>query len=89
LLAEREAEVLVVGADIGNALGAGRIRIKGNGGNTGRGRASIDLVIAATSATEIAMPSTFCIMRSWMICACVAGSCSTCALPGALRLESG
>jgi aryl-alcohol dehydrogenase-like predicted oxidoreductase len=34
-------------------------------------------VIAATSATEIARPSTFCVMKSWMICASVAGSCST------------
>jgi hypothetical protein len=33
--------------------------------------------MAATSATEIARPSTFWVTKSWMIWACVAGSCST------------
>ena len=38
--------------------------------------ASIVFVMAAVSETEMARPSTFEVMKSWMICACVAGSCS-------------
>ena len=38
LLAEREAEVLVVGADIGDALGARRIGVEGHDRDAGRGR---------------------------------------------------
>ena len=70
LLAERDAHGAVVRADIGMALGARRIGIEGDDRDAGRGAALIDLVMAATSATEMAMPSTFWVTKSWMICAC-------------------
>ncbi|MGY2931999.1 hypothetical protein ACVWZ6_001601 [Bradyrhizobium sp. GM6.1] len=38
LLAEGDAELLVVGADIGDALGAGRIGVEGDDRDAGRGR---------------------------------------------------
>jgi hypothetical protein len=40
-------------------------------------RAALMTPIAApTSETEIAKPSTRCVIRSWMICTWAAGSCS-------------